>query len=330
MVDASFSSDSKRVVTSDAEGAVRIWDAATGKRLTAPLSSAGPGRASFSPNNHLVITAGFARGARLWDATTGEPVSTPIKPSGAVAVNLATFSPDGQYAVLATGDGYVRAWKIPRSNRSWDDELHYAQMLAGGRIDEQEAVSLLTPAQMKTTWEELRAKYPGDFMIAPEQVLAWRQKYAADNTYRAQEHIRLGQLTEARVLISKIRLADSLPEVAAVLDDLVYLRETIDHGSNVGNLRRIATETLRIPVDDLTKGKVPWPVTRQAEYLRSQGKLLEAEKLFEDRIALERKTSGDVSVPAVPRPVLINRETPAPPWKGYTQERRSGKTQRQR
>jgi WD40 repeat protein len=87
MLYATFSSDSKRVVTAGAIGgellgavAARVWDAATGAELTPPLRHEGSVlRATFSPDGKRVVTLSqrWQDGreweiAQLWDAQSGK------------------------------------------------------------------------------------------------------------------------------------------------------------------------------------------------------------------------------------------------------------------
>jgi WD40 repeat protein/tetratricopeptide (TPR) repeat protein len=122
---AAYSPDSRRVVTIsfDPQGAtVHIWDAATGKPITAlPKHPLGAIQATFSPDSSRVLTVSGARSGgfglggglggqasavRLWDAATGKAVTSPLvhrssanlagRPVEYTAVKRAVFSPDGR------------------------------------------------------------------------------------------------------------------------------------------------------------------------------------------------------------------------------------------
>jgi WD40 repeat protein len=134
---ASFSSDSRRVVTSSG-GTAQIWDAATGKPLGTPPAkpsgkslrhsqplSAAEGlnelfrqvedierqcfhSVSFSPDGQRVLTAKSQDGtARLWDAATGKSLGEPMRHD--FSCNDASFSPDGQRVVTRCRDN-ARLW----------------------------------------------------------------------------------------------------------------------------------------------------------------------------------------------------------------------------
>ena len=48
-----------------------------------------------------------------------------------------------------------------------------AQLHAGQRLDDQGALTLLTTAELHALWNELHAKYPDEFTVSPEAVMAW-------------------------------------------------------------------------------------------------------------------------------------------------------------
>jgi WD40 repeat protein len=129
---ASFSPDGRRVVTATYEaarprltfgsgpdesrpvaiaGEARVWDAQTGRALTAPLKHGdGVSRASFSPDGRRVVTASADGTARVWDAQTGEALTPPLKHGD--RVYDASFSPDGRRVVTASADKTARVWDV--------------------------------------------------------------------------------------------------------------------------------------------------------------------------------------------------------------------------
>jgi WD40 repeat protein len=64
---AEFSPDGQQVVTSSYDGTARVWDAATGRQLTALSHPGAVYTATFSPDGHRVLTAADDRTARIWD-----------------------------------------------------------------------------------------------------------------------------------------------------------------------------------------------------------------------------------------------------------------------
>jgi hypothetical protein len=68
-----FSPDGRRVVSGSDDGTLRLWDAATGAALGAPLE--GPRHwvkaVAFSPDGRHIVSGSADRTLRLWDAATG-------------------------------------------------------------------------------------------------------------------------------------------------------------------------------------------------------------------------------------------------------------------
>lgn len=107
MSEASFSPDSKRVVTAYQKQAA-IWEVhATARPVAVLPHTSTVNVASFSPNGARIVT-GDDRGVRLWDAATGHLLATYFEGQG--AVYCASFSRDGAY-VVSTGKGHnLRVW----------------------------------------------------------------------------------------------------------------------------------------------------------------------------------------------------------------------------
>jgi WD40 repeat protein len=126
---ATFSPDGRRVVTANGTspwgpfrggdpeghrlphyGEARVWDAVTGRPITAPLKHQKfVYHASFSPDNRLVVTSSEDGTARVWDAAAGQPITPPLRHGD--GVECASFSPDGHRIVTACIDGTARVWE---------------------------------------------------------------------------------------------------------------------------------------------------------------------------------------------------------------------------
>ena len=104
-----FSPDGSRLLSGSGDGAVRVWDAATGDELK---SAAGHRRGvtavAYSPDGALFASASSDRTIRVWDARDGIEVA--VLRGHNREVNSIAFRPDGLRIVSASEDGKVKIW----------------------------------------------------------------------------------------------------------------------------------------------------------------------------------------------------------------------------
>ncbi len=103
-----FSPDGKTLLTGSDDGAVRRWDAASGKEVGSALPL--PDRVAaiaFGPDGRLIAVTGHQR-IRLLDAASGMPVGGWLDHPGEV-LGIA-FSADGKTLLSAGSDGIARFW----------------------------------------------------------------------------------------------------------------------------------------------------------------------------------------------------------------------------
>jgi WD40 repeat protein len=154
-----FSPDGNSVVTAGNETEAQVWDVRTGAlRATSPAHE-GPIRlARFSPDGRLVVTADEVSGARVWNAATGEAVTPPLRHGLPLAA--AAFSADGKRLTTAGAGGTVCVWELSggmEAPGSVEELAELARLLAGARIDEDQAEVRLDAARLKAAWEHLRS-----------------------------------------------------------------------------------------------------------------------------------------------------------------------------
>ena len=104
-----FSPDSRRNLTASEDGIVRVWDAATGKRLH---DLVGHGNhvlcAAYSPDRKRIASGGRDQNIRIWDAETFEPVAR-LGGREDYVYSLA-WRADSQQLISGSGDYTVRIW----------------------------------------------------------------------------------------------------------------------------------------------------------------------------------------------------------------------------
>jgi WD40 repeat protein len=157
---ASFSADSRRVVTASRDGTARVWHTATGEPVTPPLKHRGEvGHAEFSPDARRVVTASTDRTVRVWDASTGEPVTPALKHSD--VVRQASFSPNGRFVITAGGDA-AQVWDLTPHAGPVSDLTLLAQVVVGHSLSSA-GDRPLDSKRFRDAYPRLRSSYPDDF-----------------------------------------------------------------------------------------------------------------------------------------------------------------------
>jgi hypothetical protein len=90
----------------------------------------------------------------------------------------AAFSGDGRRLVTVIEQSTARLWDVSLEDRPAADWLRLVEFMHGHRLDRHGALEPLSQDEMKQRWQELRAKYPQDFTVTPDQVLAWHRREA--------------------------------------------------------------------------------------------------------------------------------------------------------
>jgi WD40 repeat protein len=172
-----FSPDGGSVVIAGYSGTGRVYDAATGRPLS-PAWTHGTlvTGVAVSPDGRFVATGGADMTARVWEAATGQPVTPPLRHRGPVAG--VSFSPDGGTLLTFSPDATARLWDLVPDDRPAADLVLLAQLLAGQRLDAHGALDRLSPEEQVDGLVQLRRKYPAEFEVTPEQVMAWHRLQA--------------------------------------------------------------------------------------------------------------------------------------------------------
>ena len=82
---AVFNRDESRILTWSEDNTARLWDAATGQEVVAPLRHEDEvWGAAFNGDESRILTWSWDNTARLWDAATGQEVVAPLRHEGTV------------------------------------------------------------------------------------------------------------------------------------------------------------------------------------------------------------------------------------------------------
>jgi WD40 repeat protein len=100
------------VVEND-HGEVRLWEMATGKRLTTLCGHKGVVNAvAYSPDGRQLVSGSEDGTVCLWDLAAGKPALS--FRAYAKFIGLLAYSPDGQRLASAGGEGEVKVWELRR------------------------------------------------------------------------------------------------------------------------------------------------------------------------------------------------------------------------
>ncbi len=153
----SFSRDGSRVVTGSFDNTVRVWNAATGELVGAPMRHQGPvwyaTGTAFSRDGSTVVAACDDGTVRVWDVATSRPVGPALHHES--GVRMAAFLSDTQ-VVTGTTKGVVRFWDAERWPIRGNVERVriWVEVITGSELNEDGSFRALDGR----VWQERRAR----------------------------------------------------------------------------------------------------------------------------------------------------------------------------
>jgi WD40 repeat protein len=104
----SFSPDNRTVAGAERDGAVHLWDVATGRELRSLPHERGVWSVAFAPDGKTLASGGRDKLVHIWDGATGKELRQMAGHQEEV-VGVA-FSPDGKRLASASEDASIRLW----------------------------------------------------------------------------------------------------------------------------------------------------------------------------------------------------------------------------
>lgn len=106
-----FSPDGLRIASGHFDGTLRLWNAANGMPVGAPMKLHGSlvSSLAFSPDGRRIVAGSWDNTLQLWDTASGTPIGNPLNGHTNLVTSVA-FSPDGRRIVSGSWDNTLRLW----------------------------------------------------------------------------------------------------------------------------------------------------------------------------------------------------------------------------
>ncbi len=107
---AVFIDAGKKIIASNLDGAIKIYDVADKKEVKELKAHEGVWALAISPDGSKIATGGYDQQIKIWNVADGKELRT-IKAHLGNVTSL-SFSPDGQWLASGSIDGVVKIWSV--------------------------------------------------------------------------------------------------------------------------------------------------------------------------------------------------------------------------
>jgi WD40 repeat protein/tRNA A-37 threonylcarbamoyl transferase component Bud32 len=169
-----FSPDGRRLASTDAEGAVKVWDRHSARLLLDLRGHKGAVKAvAFSPDGKALASGGADGALVLWDANSGKRVAT-LRDRGA-GVRGVAFSPGGKRLASVGGlplKGELRLWGVSARTALADRPWHNLLAAVAFSPDGKQLVTA-GPDGSVTSHDAVSLKRIHDFLGRTQRAAPW-------------------------------------------------------------------------------------------------------------------------------------------------------------
>ncbi|MCI0537116.1 MAG: hypothetical protein L0Z50_18015 [Verrucomicrobiales bacterium] len=194
-----FSPDGQKILTTVYGVGLQVWDALTGKPVTAPLRlAATDGKGIFSPDSRLVVgwAMGWGEATQVWDATTGERVGPQLRHQA--SVSDAAFSPDSRWLVTASADRTAQIWDARTGLKLSPPLKHPGRVISAGFSPDGRRVLTACVDGTARVWEFPCCDWPVEDLRLLAQVLSGRSIDPAGNAVVLAPEVLQADLAKLR------------------------------------------------------------------------------------------------------------------------------------
>ncbi len=236
-----FDPSGARVLTSDLNSRLQIWDVKSHRRVAGPFVHQNASCAAFAPDGTRLLTGSLNGIVHLWDGTTGEPLGAFVRnnedPAEGAIISVA-YSADGQEVFTVDHTGRVDVWQADTLGRSTRDLI--LGDIAHDAVPVTDGLLVLANVGNTFIWDSVSESlvgpslWPGDielYLDSPTDKAA-----VALNPRGRSAAVR----TSASTLL-RTRTVDQLSQPAVVqihrLPDVTRLFLNEEHGSDAPQIR---------------------------------------------------------------------------------------------